>query len=173
VEVLRGTPIFRLLGEEGLLELGARLRQLSFAPGEFIIRQGDDGDSMYFVTAGEVSINYTGPDGAEIQVAAIEPGDFFGEASLLTGEVRNSSAVATSRVDCYKLDKDGLQGIMDKHPDLAEDMSVVMAHRLMELSVTRERLDAETARQREAENQTQMLARIRRFFGLKANSARV
>jgi len=171
VDILRRTPIFRLLDDPGLFELGARLHHLSFAPGEIIIRQGDEGDSMYFVTRGEVAINYAGIGRSEIQVAVIAPGEFFGEASLLTGEARNASAIAISRVDCYKLDKAGLQGIMTRRADLAEDMAVVMAHRLTELDITRERLDLEAARLREAQSQAQVLARIRRFFGLRSNSA--
>lgn len=167
VDVLRRTPIFRLLDDPGLFELGAHMHHLSFAPGELIIRQGDDGDSMYFVTAGQVAINYVGMDRAEVQVALIAPGEFFGEASLLTGAIRNANAIAISRVDCYQLDKDGLQDVVAKYPDLAEDMSVVMAHRQMELDMTREKLDLESARQREAENQMQLLTRIRRFFSLK------
>ena len=167
VHVLRNTPIFRLMEDAGLVELGAQLHPLSFAPGELIIRQGDSGDSMYFVTSGQVRINFADSDGMEREVATIGPGDFFGEASLLTGETRNASAIATSRVDCYRLEKAGLQGILDKWPDLAEDISVVIAHRQMELAVVRNILDEETARLREAENQTQLLARIRRFFSIK------
>jgi CRP-like cAMP-binding protein len=168
VDILRRTPIFRLLDDPGLFELGARMHHLSFAPGELIIRQGDDGDSMYFVTSGQVAINYVGTNRSEVQVAIISPGDFFGEASLLTGAIRSANAIAVSRVDCYKLDKAGLQGVIAQRPDLAEDMSVVMAHRQTELDLTREKLDLETARLREAESQTQLLARIRRFFSLKS-----
>jgi small-conductance mechanosensitive channel/CRP-like cAMP-binding protein len=173
VDVLRRTPIFRLLDDPGIIELGARLHHLSFAPGEFIIRQGDEGDSMYFVTSGQVSINYSEADGSEIQVAVVSPGEFFGEASLLTGEIRNASAVALSSVGCYKLGKAGLEGIMTTRPELAEDISVVMAHRLTELDTTRAKMGLEAARLRVSENQTQLLARIRRFFGLRSSSARV
>ncbi len=150
VDILRMTPIFRLLSDSEVSELGAGLRHLSFAPGELIIRQGDDGASMYFVTSGTVAITYQGADRAEHQVARMEAGDFFGEMSLLTGEVRGANAVALTRVDCYKLDKSGLEGIISRRADLAEDMSVVMAHREMELSAVRERLDLETSRLKEA-----------------------
>jgi len=76
-------------------------------------------------------------------------------------------------VDCYELAKQGLQDIMQERVELAEDMSIVMAHRQMELDSTREKLDLETARRREAEQQSQLLARIRRFFGVKTSSAGV
>ena len=113
MDILRRTLIFRHLDDPDLFELGARLHHLSFAPGELIIRQGDEGDSMYFVTAGEVAIRLQRESTARrCRLPLSSPGDFFGESSLLTGEARNASAIAISRVDCYKLDKAGLQGIM-------------------------------------------------------------
>ena len=165
-DVLRRTPIFSLMEDDDLANLAASLHRLSFAPGEHILRQGEPGDSMYFVLAGRVGISYRAPDGTEKQLAAFESGEFFGEASLLTGEPRTATATALSRVTCYRLDKAGLQQTMERQPDLAEDMSVIMAHRQFELSAAREKLDRETALRREAESQTQMLGRIRRFFGI-------
>jgi CRP-like cAMP-binding protein/small-conductance mechanosensitive channel len=172
VDVLRRTPILRLLHDADLFELASHLHHLSFAPGEHIIRQGDPGDSMYFIVSGQVNIFFRSLDGVDRLVSTMEPGDFFGEASLLTGESRTAGAVAESRVDCYRLDKAGLQDMVGRLPDLAEDMSVVMAHRQIELTTVRESLDRETARLREAEDQAQILSRIRRFFGIAGNSVR-
>lgn len=168
IDMLRRTPILRLLEDEDLHEVASCLQALAFAPGETIIQQGEAGDSMYFVVAGSVSITFRSPEGADRQVSVMDAGDFFGEASLLTGEIRTASAVARNKVDCYRLDKMGLQNIISRRIDLAEDMSVVMAHRQMELAVVREKLDEETARLREAENQAQLLSRIRRFFEIPA-----
>lgn len=170
-EILRRIPIFRLLEDKDLADLAARLRRLSFAPGELILRQGDPGDSMYFMVVGRVGVTIRALDGAEKDLATFESGDFFGEVSLLTGEPRAVTATAVSRVTCYCLDKAGLQHTMERQPDLAEDISVIMAHRQMELFAAREKLDHETALRREAESQTQMLARIRRFFGINGSSA--
>jgi CRP-like cAMP-binding protein len=127
---------------------------------------------MYFIVSGQVNIFFRSLDGVDRLVSTMEPGDFFGEASLLTGESRTAGAVAESRVDCYRLDKAGLQDMVGRLPDLAEDMSVVMAHRQIELTTVRESLDRETARLREAEDQAQILSRIRRFFGIAGNSVR-
>jgi small-conductance mechanosensitive channel/CRP-like cAMP-binding protein len=166
VDVLRRTPIFRLLSEADIHEVGSRLRHLSFAPGEHIISQGEAGDSMFFVVSGTVGISFRSSDGIESRISVIEPGDFFGEASLLTGEPRSASAIALSGVDCYCLDKSGLQRVMTSDPALAEDMAVVMAHRQMELEIIRGKIDRETAARRELESQTQFLNRIRRFFSM-------
>jgi small-conductance mechanosensitive channel/CRP-like cAMP-binding protein len=171
VEIVRRTPLFRALEEQELFALAAQLRHLSFGPGEFIIRQGDAGDSMYFVTAGQVAINYVGLDQSQVDVAVISPGDFFGEASLLTGVSRSANAIAASRVDCFRLDKSGLEHIISNRPNLVEDISRVMAHRQTELAAKREKLDAESALLREAEQQVQLLSRIRKFFEVGTNTA--
>ncbi len=170
VNLLRRTPILRLLDDADLQELGSQLHYLSYGPGELLIRQGDAGESMYFVVSGCVSIVLRSADGTDRTISTIQHGDFFGEASLLTGEARGASAVAQSRVECYRLDKQAMHSIMDRRPELAEDMAVVMAHRRGELTALRDKYDADTARRREAEDQTQLRARIRRFFGL-SNSA--
>jgi len=170
VDILRTTPIFRLLDEGSLLELAEQLQAVSYAPGEFVLHQNEPGDCMYFVTSGEASISYAGEDNIRQEVAVIRPGDFFGEASLLTGAKRTANAIAKSRLDCYVLSKQGLEGLMHRLPELVEDIAVVIAHREMELDSVRQQLDRETARRREAESRSQLLMRIRRFFSIEDSS---
>jgi small-conductance mechanosensitive channel/CRP-like cAMP-binding protein len=166
VDVLRRTPILRLLSESDLFAISANLKHLAFAPGEHIVRQGDSGDSMFFVVSGSVGITFRSSGGIENQIAVMQTGDFFGEASLLTGEPRTASAVALTSVDCYSLDKSGFQSMVKRVPELPEDISTVLAYRQMELDVVREKADRETARRRAAENEIQLLERIRRYFSI-------
>jgi small-conductance mechanosensitive channel/CRP-like cAMP-binding protein len=165
IDLLRRSPILRLLDDTDLFELGSRLHRLSFAPGEYIIRQGEPGGSMYFVGKGKIKILYRGPNDVEREVSEVDTGGFFGETALLTGEPRNASAQAASRVDCYELDKAGLQDIVRRRPDFVDDVSTVMAQRTAELGILRDKLDEETARLRLAEAQRQLRFRIRSFFG--------
>jgi small-conductance mechanosensitive channel len=109
VDVLRRTPILRLLSEPDIQEVGSHLKHLSFAPGEHIITQGEEGSSMFFIVSGSVSISFRGTDRVESRISLMEAGDFFGEASLLTGERRSANAIAVTAVDCYRLDKSGLE----------------------------------------------------------------
>ena len=165
IELLRRAPILRLLDEEDLVRLASSLHRFSFGPGEFVVRQGEDGDSMYFIGKGKVSILFNSGDGVERQVALMATGDFLGEASLLTGEARTASAQAVSRVDCYRLSKEGLQDFIDRRSDLVEDIASVMAGRQMELNKLRVKLDAETAEARESEARQKFMSSIHRFFG--------
>lgn len=66
----------------------------SFAREEVIFREGDRGDVLYLVGEGAVKISKRGRGGQEETLGFIEPGNFFGEMSLLDGEPRSATAVA-------------------------------------------------------------------------------
>src|SRR5690348_4740960 len=100
IELLRRAPILRLLEADDLTRLASSMRRFSFAPGELIVRQGEPGESMYFLGKGKVSVLFNSGDGVERQVALMSAGEFFGELSLLTGEARSATVQAVSRVDC-------------------------------------------------------------------------
>ncbi len=68
--------------------------------GTVLFREGDAGDYMYVVQAGEVEISRVMADG-ESTLALLPAGEFFGEMSLLTGRPR--SATATVRRDARLL----------------------------------------------------------------------
>lgn len=165
IELLRRAPILRLLQADDLARLASSMRRSSFAPGELIVRQGEPGESMYFIGKGKVSVLFNSGDGVERQVALMSGGDFFGEASLLTGEARSATVQAVSRIDCYELPKEGLHEFIHSRSGLVGDIATVMAQRQMELKQVREKLDAETAQAREAEARQNFMSSVQRFFG--------
>ena len=69
-----------------------------FIAGDVIIRQGDAGEEFFLISDGTVEVMREGHD-----VASLGAGDFFGEASLITGEPRNATVVAKDNLDTYVL----------------------------------------------------------------------
>jgi len=65
--------------------------QRNYKQGEVIFREGDAGDIMYVLLAGEVDIEIKGRI-----VYTARPGDFFGEMALLGSRQRSASAVAST-----------------------------------------------------------------------------
>jgi CRP-like cAMP-binding protein/small-conductance mechanosensitive channel len=158
--LLRRAQFFRNVDDAEIRQLEAHLTQLSYGPGEYIIRQGDQGESMFFLVEGTVALAYRRKDGLESEVKEMAAGDYFGEFSLMTGEPRSASVLAKTRVECCMLDKAGIRDLMLRRPELAEDISAVMAHRQLELSAIRDSLEADRVRS----DQVQLVSRIRRFF---------
>jgi hypothetical protein len=67
---------------------------------------------------------------------------------------------------CYRLDKGSFQEIIKRRPEIAEDISHVLARREVELDAVREELSEEAKRLRMNKAQTVLLDRIRKFFRL-------
>jgi len=85
---------------------------------------------------------------------------------LMTGEKRAATVVALSDVECYRLDSAAFHSILQRRPEIAEDVSHVLARRRVELVAIREGLTEEAKRHPMASTQGDLLDSIRKFFSL-------
>jgi len=162
---LASVELFSRLQPEDHEVLARRLHKIRFAAGERIIGEGDADDSLYVIVNGEVAVHIDA-DGARRELATLRAGDFFGEMSLMTGEPRAASCTARTEVTCYVVDHRAFQALLDVHPQVANEVSTILAHRNLALHGQRVDLSAE-ARTRAAAARSDLLARIRGFFHLE------
>ena len=132
-----------------------------------LTRQGEPGDFLFLLTAGEVSVRVAAEEGLDREVARLRAGDFFGEMSLMTGERRSATVTATTPVECYLLDKAAFETVLRGRPAVAAPLAEVLAHRRVELLAARDGLDQEARSRQVAAAQVDLLRRIRDFFGLQ------
>jgi small-conductance mechanosensitive channel/CRP-like cAMP-binding protein len=134
----------------------------AYAPGELILRRGDPGDSMFVICRGLVEVQVAANDGAIQHLAQLEPGSFFGEMALLTGEPRTADVVALTEVETLEIRKGVLQQLLDENEQLAEALSRTLTERQMDLDQHVLSMPEEARR---AQSRT-LLGRIQRFFSL-------
>jgi CRP-like cAMP-binding protein len=101
VATLRRSPVFDQLAEAELGVLADLCRPRQFAAGEVIFRQGDLGDSLYVIAAGEVEVSRE--ERAGVPLAALAPGACFGEMALIDREDRSATARARTAVTALQL----------------------------------------------------------------------
>jgi len=82
--------MFAKLNETQLDSISRLLRPRLAVPGERLIRNGDRSDAMYFISSGRVEVEVVG------QKIELNPGDFFGEMGLVTGQRRQGDVYARS-----------------------------------------------------------------------------
>ncbi|CDJ70429.1 AGAP006448-PC, related, partial [Eimeria necatrix] len=77
------------------LKLADALRTETYSDGEFIVRQGEEGNTFYLVEDGKAKVFQT-PEagGTPVQIGSYQSGDYFGELALLTGEARAANVVS-------------------------------------------------------------------------------
>ncbi len=143
--------------------LARAIRRVRFARGEAIIRQGDPGDSLFLVAEGQVRVSIA-QGGISQEVALLAPWNFFGEMSLMTGEPRTATCTAGTDVVCYVIDHAAFHSILTLRPQIADEMSYLLATRQVALGHKGDELAARAALA--ADRRKHLLARIRSFFAL-------
>lgn len=106
-EFLKSVEPFSALNPADLTRIAETATLRHFEPGEVIIRAGDTGDELFLISEGEVEVLRD-----DHEVARLGPAEFFGEVSLISGQPRNATVVATEPVDAYVVEKDELDAAM-------------------------------------------------------------
>jgi len=168
LSALAGVEIFRSLTPEERASLLDHLAFVPYTAGETITKQGAVAHWLYIICAGKVEVRRH-LEGSTVSktVATIDAPGFFGEMGMLTGEPRRADVMAVTDVDCFRLDKTGLERILHARPEVAREISRTLAKRDNELATVLEGLDEEARKARMVHLETHMLDRIQEFFGLE------
>lgn len=102
-----------------------------YAPGEILFHEGDVGRALFILEAGHVEVSVKGPDGAARRIAVLNPGDYFGEMSLLDDRPRTATAAAMEPVRVYLLYKTDLEKLTRTVPPVG---AAIMTHLAMLLA---------------------------------------
>jgi small-conductance mechanosensitive channel len=159
-ERLNNVPIFAPLSDDETERLAHAAKTRIFAPGEPIVRAGQEGKSMFVIVRGQVDVEVT-ENGSQRTINTLGENDFFGEMSLLTGAVRTATVIATEETEVLRIEKAALKPIFESNPELVETIVQMIDERRKVLdSVADEEDEVAT------EKKTGVLRSIRKFFGL-------
>jgi len=165
LELLARQPLFSSLDQIQLNHLAIGSRRVRFGKGERIISQGDAGNSMFILATGKAEV-LVEREGRAQAVGSLTAGDCFGEISLLTGEPRSATVLATLDCEVLEIEQETIGILLREHPELADSLSeTVVARRSateLQLASTPANGDGpETEAAKEG-----FLRRLRKFFQL-------
>ncbi|HRE82769.1 MAG TPA: mechanosensitive ion channel family protein, partial [Opitutaceae bacterium] len=161
-EALRAHPVFNFLSESQVDELLGSGKVSLYGINEYIVTQGSEGASMFFIAQGRVEVFLTRTE-ERITVASLKAGDCFGEMSVLTGERRSATVVARDEVAAIEIPKAAFSRLIQTHPELLQRLTEVLATRQLSnekvtlSTTTQSRLDAA---------RSSVMQRLRVFFEL-------
>lgn len=115
--IIEKVGLFKNSNDIFVREIVQLLKPLVFLPDDFIIRQGEYGDCMYFLNTGKVEVIINGKT-----VDTMGAGSPFGETALIQGEKRTASIKAISHCDVYRLSKNDFDNLRAKYPEFDEQI---------------------------------------------------
>jgi len=100
-----------------------------------LIYAGDKSDAIYFIIEGSVSVLIEDPDGKELVLAYLNPGDFFGEMGLFDEDESRSAWVRTkSECEIAEVSYPRFLQLVAENPKLLLKLTGQMARRLLNTS---------------------------------------
>ncbi len=118
--------LFASLDQAALREVGRRLRALVAMPDEKIIKKGGPSDAMYFIAAGDVTVQTAGGP------VVLKEGEFFGEMGLLDARPRNADVIANGYCHLLVLHRRDFDKLLARRPEVRKEIEAVAARRIAE-----------------------------------------
>ena len=128
---LQRVPLFSGFDEAELRRVAELSRIVESPAGTLVTQIGEPGDTFFVVIDG--TLNVRTPVGAGSQ---LKPGDFFGEMSLLDGEPRSATIVATTDVRLLTVDRSHFWRLLNETPELIARILTILSRRVRRLEQT-------------------------------------
>src|SRR5918994_111470 len=107
------------MSQQAIHHFNAMVRTTKHRRGEWIFRLGDPADSIYLLREGRIKITASGEEGHEVLHEIIDPGEIFGETSLILGIPRTTSAQALEASLLCEIRRKDFETLLSMYPELS------------------------------------------------------
>lgn len=164
-KLLERIPLFSSFTNQELLYLSQNILDKLFTAGCPILRQGEPGDSLFILRDGLLSIQIMDKNNIEREVGRINPGQFFGERSLLLGDVRSATIIPIVDSTVSEITKTTIAKLLTDRPEIANHLSEVLNERQNHNTNKMETFNSMNKEMDHSQTE-KLLKRIKAFFGL-------
>jgi CRP-like cAMP-binding protein len=126
---LKSVDLFARVAGEELSAVAAITNVIEQDAGEVVFREGDVGDALFIVVAGEVRIQSLG---VSEDLAVLRERQVFGEMALLDDDPRSATATAKTDVRLLRVEREDFRELLVEKPDIALGIIQVLTKRLRE-----------------------------------------
>ena len=128
VSALARVPLFSGLSRRYLNELARHVDEVTVKAGKVLARQGEHGLEFLLIVEGKAHVERD-----RKRIASLQPGDFFGEMSLIDGEPRTATVIAETPVTLLVIHRRVFGHILDTIPGIQKKVLITLSQRLREV----------------------------------------
>ncbi len=125
---LDAIPLFATLTEDEKEVLASAMQRRTFQKGDLVVEQGGEMKSLMIVRSGVLGVTHS-EGGRQLELARLAPGDYFGEAGLLTGAGEAGSIGALTYAVVYEIAKATLAPLLHDRPSLVDELGLILSRR--------------------------------------------
>ncbi|XP_077585619.1 cGMP-dependent protein kinase 2 isoform X3 [Stigmatopora nigra] len=137
---LRSVSLLRELPEEKISKIVDCLEVDYFEKGEYIIREGEDGDTFFIIAKGQVIVTQTTEGFTQPQeIKTLGVGDYFGEKALISQDLRSANIICNENdTHCLVVDRNNFNQMVGTY----EELQAYLTEYVEELSRSDEKRNA-------------------------------
>ncbi len=116
-EFLRNVPVLSDLPDDLLEQIASEAGEVEVGAGEWLLREGDDAESLFLIRSGRMEVVIEGPPETVIRV--LRRGQVLGELALLAGGKRSASVRAQRDSHLLEVSRSQFEALIGKEPGFA------------------------------------------------------
>ncbi|MFK7857617.1 MAG: Crp/Fnr family transcriptional regulator [Granulosicoccus sp.] len=113
---LAGFELFQDLSVEERSAICQMCELRDYAPGQYVVKTGDQGDDVFFLVSGRVRACAFSDSGRQVHFEDLTAGKMFGELAVLDGEARSSDCIVVDDAHLMSISKENFSVVMSEHP---------------------------------------------------------
>jgi CRP/FNR family cyclic AMP-dependent transcriptional regulator len=130
LHLLSQFPLMRALGGRELTQLSQKMVLREYARRAVVVSKELSGSELGFLVDGRLQgVDFT-VDGRSVGLYFVDPGDYFGELSLIDGKAPAEYLVAAAKSTAAFLDGQSSRGLITHHPEIAQAVMQRLADRV-------------------------------------------
>jgi CRP-like cAMP-binding protein len=131
---LRAFPLFESLAEGDLEHLLERHLTSALTEDQLLVQERDWGETLFLIRAGMAKVRCYSPEGEEVVLCLLGPGDVFGEMALLDEQPRSADVLSLTPLNLVKFSGALFRQLMLNRPALALAIAKLQSKRLRDLN---------------------------------------
>jgi len=124
------------------------MKTVKFKAGDVILREGEEGNSAFLISAGSVEV-IVGEGKKAKTVASLGEGEVFGEMSLLEPGPRSATIKAVTDTECVETSYDDFMASIQDNPEQAIQFMKTLVLRLRQMNEVMGKMDPQRRRMRD------------------------
>jgi CRP-like cAMP-binding protein len=124
-DLLRGVDLFEELSKSELRKVAGLAKPFTFAEGESVTEEGTPGGRFHVIQSGSAKVVAGGRTRATLGA-----GEYFGELSLIDGEPRSATVIATEPLTTLSIAEWNLRPLLKSQPTISYKLLVVLCRRV-------------------------------------------
>lgn len=129
-KILEKVPLFYGLSSEAMENLVQATSRKAYPKDTTLVEENETGETLYMIVGGKVKVTNIGPDGKEVILSVLGPGEFFGEMALLDDEPRSATVVTMEKTEMISLRRKEFFYLLENNKEILAKLLSTISGRL-------------------------------------------